>query len=138
MSANQVTQQSVPVPEGMRFKRASTSYFQYLFTVRDKIREANPDLSDGQISKIAASQWNQFSAEQKKPYQELYLKEKSALLKNPQFVPIIKESMENTSNITGNKRKFHEVDQESEPTLSDRIEKLEKIVDSLKNQLDNK
>ena len=102
MSTNMVTLESVP--EGMRYKKASTSYFQYLYTRREKIRENNPDASDGEISKIAASEWNKFSQDEKKPYHELYLKEKSELQMNPQLVPIVKESMEKTK-----KRKIEEV-----------------------------
>ena len=94
----------------MRYKRPSTAFFQYLFTRRDKIRESNPDFTDHQISKAAASEWNKFTAEEKKPYLDLYLKQKLELQKNQQFVPIIRNSMVDTNDTnTNKKRKIQEV-----------------------------
>ena len=138
------------IPDGMRCKKASTSFFQFLSTVRNKIKDENPNYTDHDISKAAAIVWNKFSSEEKKPYNDLYIKEKLELEKNPQFVPII-----NNSTNKDNKRKIDEVYNDKKITLekenslsncnkiysleyiSNRLDFLDNEINSLKKKLDN-
>lgn len=53
-----------PVP-----KRNVSAYMFYINANRQRIRDENPGIGLGEVSKIAGEQWNDLSAEEKAPYE---------------------------------------------------------------------
>ena len=63
-----------PTPVGMRPKKPSCSFLQYLLLRRQNIISANPNMNSKQIANIACQEWMRFSDKEKEPYVNLYQK----------------------------------------------------------------
>jgi len=56
-------------PERTGPKRALSAYFFYLAEIRTKTKEANPEMSIGELGKLMGKMWNKLTDEEKKPYE---------------------------------------------------------------------
>lgn len=61
--------------------RAKSAYLHYSMNpeVRGAAKKANPEMSVTQLAKVLGAQWKGLSADERKPYQEAYTKEKAEL-----------------------------------------------------------
>ncbi|EPZ36642.1 hypothetical protein ROZALSC1DRAFT_26646 [Rozella allomycis CSF55] len=59
-------------------KRPQSSYFIYANEHRDKVKQENPKISVGELSKLISARWNELSESEKKPYVEKAAKLKEA------------------------------------------------------------
>jgi hypothetical protein len=61
--------------------RAKSAYLHYSMNpkVRGEAKNANPEMSVTELAKVLGAQWKALSAEERKPYEEAYTKEKNEL-----------------------------------------------------------
>lgn len=57
-------------------KRASSSWIHFCTEHGKKLREENPDKAVGQISALCSQRWREMTEEEKKPYVDLFNKDK--------------------------------------------------------------
>jgi hypothetical protein len=63
-------------------KRPPSAYVLYSVEKRPEIKEANPSLKLGEISKMIGASWQGLSTAEKKPYEERAAKQKAAYQAN--------------------------------------------------------
>ena len=65
-----------------RPEKAQASYFLFVAAERDAVKEANPDASVTDITKILGARWGQMDDAAKAPYERKQQRTRSAMLKN--------------------------------------------------------
>lgn len=65
-----------------RPKKPVPAFMRYMNSVREKIKEANPDFSTTDIGREAGRRWKEMSEEDKAPFQKAYEEEKEEFKKN--------------------------------------------------------
>ena len=88
------TQANTP-PEGMRLRKAKTSYMHFINTpenrkaVISEYETTNPGekIPPKTLVSLLASRWRQLSEVDKQPYQNLFIQEKEKLSSSPEWLP---------------------------------------------------
>tara|TARA_B100000519_G_C14227628_1_gene430792 strand:+ start:531 stop:986 length:456 start_codon:yes stop_codon:yes gene_type:complete len=57
-------------------KRPTTAFFYYVASIRAKVKDDNPGLSVGEMSKIHSAMWGKLSDKEKEPFEVMNTKDK--------------------------------------------------------------